>query len=63
MKYWESQCGTEWDQDTQLCYLSMRESGRICPVSEKIDGFEVLSSLKVRFRSIYIPLGRDLKPD
>lgn len=42
---------------------SMRESGRIWPVSEKIDGFEALSSLKARFRSIYVSLGRDLKSD
>lgn len=41
----------------------MKESGGIWPVSEKINGFEALSSLKVRFRSTHISLGRDLKPD
>lgn len=46
-----------------LFYLSLGELGRIWPVSEKMDGSEALSSLKARFRSIYVSLGRDLKPD
>ena len=55
--------GTAWDKDAQLCYLSMKKSGRIWPVSEKIDGIETPSSLKARFRKIYISLDRDIKPD
>lgn len=56
-------CGTAWDQDTQLCYLSMKKSRRIWPVSEKIDGIEAPSSLKARFRNIYVSPDRDMKPD
>lgn len=56
-------CGTVWDKDAQLCYLSMKKSGSIWPVSEKIDGIEAPSSLKARFRNTYISLDRDMKPD
>lgn len=55
--------GTAWKQDAQLCYLSMKKLGRTWPVSEKIDGIEAPSSLKARFRNIYISLDRDMKPD
>lgn len=57
MKYWQSAFMGQHGS------FSMRELGRIQPVSEKIHGFEALSSLKARFRSIYVSLGRDLKPD
>lgn len=43
--------------------LSMKKLGRICPVSEKIDGVEAPSSLKARFSNIYVSLNRDTKPE
>lgn len=55
--------GTAWNLDAQLCYLSMKKLGRTWPVSEKIDGIEAPSSLKARFRNIYVSLDRDMKPD
>lgn len=55
--------GTAWNLDAQLCYLSMKKLRRTWPVSEKIDGIEAPSSLKARFRNIYVSLDRDMKPD
>lgn len=40
-----------------------KKTGRIWPVSEKIDGLKAPSLLKARFRSIYVSLDRDMKPD